>query len=161
MRKKWLLSYGLTALAGTALHFVYDWWPNALTALLAPVNESVWEHLKLFYWPYLVSAWLLVRHQRDPWQAWGGHLAALPAMPLLVLGAYYALTAGFAVGADWVNIALYYLVLAAGFAIAWHIGSSAVAARLAHWLLLPVALLGLGLVLFTFDPPQLPVFTAP
>ena len=38
--------------AGSALHFAFDWvggWRPM--ALLAAVNESIWEHLKLAFWP--------------------------------------------------------------------------------------------------------------
>jgi len=44
---------------GSALHFVFDWvggWRPV--ALIAAVNESVWEHLKLAFWPGLVWAFL-------------------------------------------------------------------------------------------------------
>ena len=30
-------------------HFMYDWFPNTLFAIIFPVNESIWEHMKLFY----------------------------------------------------------------------------------------------------------------
>ena len=29
-------------------HFLYEWFPNSLFALFFPVNESIWEHMKLF-----------------------------------------------------------------------------------------------------------------
>lgn len=35
-------------------HFVYDWFPNALTVIFFPVNESIWEHMKLLITPYLL-----------------------------------------------------------------------------------------------------------
>jgi|SRR6056297_1255649 len=42
---------------GSALHFLFDlaggWAP---LALIAAVNESIWEHLKLAFWPGLVWA---------------------------------------------------------------------------------------------------------
>lgn len=44
-------------LAGSALHFVFDWtgrWPPV--AVFAAVNESVFEHLKLAFWPGIVWA---------------------------------------------------------------------------------------------------------
>ena len=28
-------------------HFIYSWFPNVLFSLLFPVNESIWEHMKL------------------------------------------------------------------------------------------------------------------
>ena len=36
---------------GFLLHYLYDWSGRSnLVAILAPVNESVWEHLKLGTW---------------------------------------------------------------------------------------------------------------
>ena len=43
-------------LAGCVLHFLYEWQPNAVTALFSPVNESLWEHVKLVFWPFLGAA---------------------------------------------------------------------------------------------------------
>jgi hypothetical protein len=37
--------------AGTALHYAFAWSGHSkIVALIAPVNESVWEHLKMGYW---------------------------------------------------------------------------------------------------------------
>lgn len=30
-------------------HFVYDWFPNNIFALFFPVNESIWERMKIIY----------------------------------------------------------------------------------------------------------------
>lgn len=30
-------------------HFLYEWFPNSLFAILFPVNESIWEHMKLLF----------------------------------------------------------------------------------------------------------------
>lgn len=39
-------------IAGTLLHFAYEWsGMNSIVAMFAAVNESVWEHLKLFFVP--------------------------------------------------------------------------------------------------------------
>lgn len=41
-----------TLIAGTLLHFCYAWsGENPFIALFSPVNESVWEHLKLLFFP--------------------------------------------------------------------------------------------------------------
>ena len=47
-----------TLIAGTLLHFVYDWSQKAfLVSFFSPVNESTWEHLKLLFVPvFLYSA---------------------------------------------------------------------------------------------------------
>ena len=44
-----------TLIAGTLLHFCYEWsGENPFVALFAPVSESVWEHLKLLFFPVLI-----------------------------------------------------------------------------------------------------------
>lgn len=30
-------------------HFLYEWFPNPIFSVLFPVNESIWEHMKLLY----------------------------------------------------------------------------------------------------------------
>ena len=76
MRRKWGLVFTLAVLGGAALHFLYDVWPNPLTAVLAPVNESVWEHLKLLYWPFLAAAFVLARGADDARGRWCALAAA-------------------------------------------------------------------------------------
>ena len=45
----------VVALLGWLLHYVYRWTGNAfLVGLFVPVNESVWEHMKLVYVPMLI-----------------------------------------------------------------------------------------------------------
>ena len=96
MKRKWWTVCFLSILAGSALHFLYDLWPNPLTAVFAPVNESVWEHLKLLYWPFLAAAFVLTKDEADGRKSWCGLLAGLLGAPLLLLGAYYTLLSGFA-----------------------------------------------------------------
>ena len=35
-------------------HFMYKWIPNTLFSLIFPVNESIWEHMKLLVTPVLI-----------------------------------------------------------------------------------------------------------
>ena len=42
---------------GTLLHFTYEWsLENAFIGSFSAVNESVWEHLKLVFYPMLIAA---------------------------------------------------------------------------------------------------------
>lgn len=53
--------------AGSALHFVFDWcgrWPPL--AVFAAVNESIFEHLKLAFWPGVLWAGLASRRVDVP-----------------------------------------------------------------------------------------------
>lgn len=45
----------LELILGTLLHFIYEWsGNNAIIAGFSAVNESVWEHLKLVFYPMLI-----------------------------------------------------------------------------------------------------------
>ncbi len=39
---------------GTLFHFLYEWTQNNCIALISPVNESNWEHIKIMFYPYLL-----------------------------------------------------------------------------------------------------------
>lgn len=41
--------FGLSILS----HFIYEWIPNSIFSILFPVNESIWEHMKLLVTPVL------------------------------------------------------------------------------------------------------------
>jgi len=56
-----LLAFIAATLAGACLHFLYELFPNPVTACFAPVKESLWEHLKLISWPSLAAFLILAR----------------------------------------------------------------------------------------------------
>lgn len=48
-----------TVIFGTLLHFVYELsGRNIFVGIFAPINESVWEHLKLLFFP--MSIWIII-----------------------------------------------------------------------------------------------------
>lgn len=56
IRRKDLPYILITIIIGIFAHFMYEYsGKNPITALIAPVNESVWEHLKLLFFPFLLS----------------------------------------------------------------------------------------------------------
>jgi succinate dehydrogenase hydrophobic anchor subunit len=60
--KKHVLFYELTGVVfiivfGSILHFTFEWSSGqAVVGVFSAVNESVWEHLKLGFWPALMFA---------------------------------------------------------------------------------------------------------
>ncbi len=48
------LAFIIISIVGTLWHFIYEWTgENTIVGAVAPVNESVWEHLKLLFFPAL------------------------------------------------------------------------------------------------------------
>ena len=136
--KKLIVYYLIAAALGILLHFLFQWLPNPVTALVAPVRESVWEHTKLLYFPLLGTALLLNR---------GGQ--GIGRAPWLLSAVVACLV---------VDLALYFVLLVVGFLlprVLWPLcewpGTDKAAVGLA-------ALLGALIVWFTFFPPEAALF---
>lgn len=151
--------------AGTALHFLYQWSGESVAAApFAAVNESVWEHMKLLFWPMLLWAGaeraVLGGYSRGFWPAKAlGTLLGLALIPAL----YYTYTGALGVSVMWVDIAIFFLAAAAAFlaetrmlARDWRCRGGARASALVLLLLLSAAF-----VLCTFVPPRFPLFRDP
>ena len=151
--------------AGTALHFLYQWSGESVAAAaFAAVNESVWEHMKLLFWPMLLWAGaeraVLGGYSRGFWPAKAlGILLGLALIPAL----YYTYTGALGVSVMWVDIAIFFLAAAAAFlaetrmlARDWRCRGGARASALVLLLLLSAAF-----VLCTFVPPRFPLFRDP
>ncbi len=160
MRKKYLWGFALAALAGTGLHFLYPLCPMALVGLFAPVDESVWEHLKLLYWPFLTAAAILTRSYppETRLRAWSGFLLSLLLQPLALTGSYYLLSCGLGAASLVLDIALYYLTLAGGFYLAGRLARSGAAEPSLGLLIVLAAVYGVSLAVFTLAAPNLPIF---
>lgn len=159
MKKRYIIAFVISSLVGTGMHFLYDIVPSPLTAVFAPVNESVWEHLKLIFWPFLTAALVLNRKEKASNRAWGAALSALLLMPLFLLGIYYMLAAGFAFTADWFNIVLYFITMAFGFWVYYSLQKNGSASKWTGILAILTAIYGAALIFFTSSPRNLPIFT--
>lgn len=89
-----------TVLLGIGLHALYAWRPIPLLGLFSPVNESVWEHLKLLYWPFLAVCGLLSPRVPSLPAFWGAACSSLLTMPPVLMGIWYTAHCGFGAGTD-------------------------------------------------------------
>ena len=70
-QKKTIFTLIAALILGVGLHFLFSWLPSPITALVSPVRESLWEHLKILLIPLLLSG-LYLTHGRGldglaPW----------------------------------------------------------------------------------------------
>lgn len=156
LSKKALLIFVVATLAGACLHFLYDLFPNPVTAILSPVNESLWEHLKILVWPFLVLMLVLTnkgeKGDRGPWYL------ALVMIGTVMLGVgylYHVVAGGASLGFD---ICLYVLLMGAGFLLSALFDHSAIRDR-SDVLGLVVLAVTVAILLFTFLPPNNIFFT--
>lgn len=146
-----LVAFAIATVAGACLHFVYDLLPNPVTAIFSPISESLWEHVKIVFWPLLAAALVHTRgagrEGRGPWAV--GILAAVAGTLVLGYG-YHILMGGEAMAVD---LIIYVLMMALAFLLASRMNSPAVYAR-ADALSLLILAVGCAIVLFTFLPPS-------
>ena len=153
--KTLLFAYLIAAAAGVLLHFLYQWLPNPVFALISPVRESVWEHVKLLYFPLLVVSLVMGRGNssgRAPW------LLSMVVSCAVMLGAGYLYHVTFRGEAMAVDLILFFLPLALGFLlprVLWLLCEWPGTDKLAWGL---AALLGALIVWFTFFPPMTALF---
>lgn len=150
-------------LAGTLSHFLYEWSGNhAVVGLFTPVSESVWEHMKLLFFPMLLySLFLISRLRREfpclPSSLWAGLLAGTLAIPVL----YYSYT--WILGRDVFLLDLATFILSVVFAF-WISFRFALSCKGKPFGILPGGLVCVLLVCFlwfTYHPPGARLFTDP
>ena len=78
-------------LAGSAFHFAFElsefWTP---LALVSSVNESTWEHLKMYFWPGLIYALVQYTYTRDiANNYWLAKLGSLIMTPIGIVLSFY------------------------------------------------------------------------
>jgi len=90
-----LVGAAFIVIVGSALHFAFAWsgyWRPV--ALIAAVNESVWEHLKLAFWPGLL--WSLIEFcifRSHTSTFWSAKAYGLLVAPTLIVAIFYSYTA--------------------------------------------------------------------
>ncbi len=159
-----LAGFVVISLAGSALHFAFEWsgYLRAV-ALIAAVNESVWEHLKLAFWPALIFAAVeysfLHAHIKNFWVA---KSMALWIMPVTISVLFYAHAA--VLGHSWLplDLTIFFLAVGLGQWVSYRVITSppvgSRARQIANLGLLPLMT---AFCLFTYWPPYLFLFADP
>ena len=104
---------------------------------------------------------MLTKGEADGRKRWCGLLAGLLRAPLLLLGAYYTLSCGFALHGLPLDLMLYVLAMTGGFALAWHLQKAEFPAWVCGVLVIAAGVYGAALALFSFALPELPIFMPP
>jgi len=150
-------------LLGSALHFTFEWSGNQpIVGAFSAVNESVWEHLKLAFWPSLL--FMLVEYALLNKKANNFALAktvGVYTMVAIIPIIFYSYTAIIKDNA-FIDILTFVVAVIIGQLASYKLLTYK---KLAQYLniiaLAALVLLGLAFVLFTFYPPQLPIFKDP
>ncbi len=152
-----------TSLVGTLLHFLPDIAKSNFIYLTAPTNESVWEHLKLLFYPYLVF-------MAAEYFAYGkkakGFLGAKLRGALLgegaIIGIYYIYSGILGENFAWVDITLFFLGTAIAYVIPYLMIKNGKSKEFTARSAVVIFILQILLFsLFTYMPPQIGLFIDP
>ena len=150
--------------AGAAAHFLYGVLGRPFWAsLLFPVNESVFEHLKLGAFPTLLYAWLggaILKKKQGHINGWyKGQWTATCVCLTSILLLHYFYEGALGRHGPWGDVLIFFLSVILGqLAAARVIKSSEEKDR---WAMVLMMLLVLLLAAGTFWPPELPLFEDP
>lgn len=87
--KQTAIAASIVIVIGTVMHFVHELpWFNHFLGYVFPVNECVWEHMKMVVWPMLLLSVYLCIKSRSIKASGGPILAALIAVPVQI-GLFY------------------------------------------------------------------------
>jgi len=169
MNKAKILTWEITgtviiSLLGSFLHFafaLFGEWPPV--ALIAAVNESVWEHLKLAFWPALIYAlieWPFFRRKiKDFWIA---KIYGIFTMPIIITSFFYGYKTLMGHNILWVDISLFVFAVFAGQMFSYRLLlRQSFAAGIKTLAIILLVLMVTVFSLLTFFPPHCPLFCDP
>ena len=162
---KWqIFGFLFTVAVGSLLHFVYEWSGESIfVAPFSAVNESTWEHMKLFFIPAFLFAALqnifLGRRYDNFWFIKAvGILVGTLLIPLL----FYTYNGAFGKSPDWLNILFFVLATVCAYLVEYLLFRKLTRlSKLSIPAFILLCAIAFVFVVFTFFPPKLPIFQDP
>jgi len=161
--RRWeMAGWVAVGLMGPVLHFAWEWsGENVLVAAFSAVNESVWEHMKILFWPLLLLAAVetpvFAGHYRNFLAV---KAAAILSAAALVPVLYYTYSGVWGERFAAVDITIYYVAAAAAGVLTCTLAGRGrlvgAGKQVAAGVVLGV--LGALFVLFTYAPPDIALF---
>lgn len=99
---------------GSLLHFLFDWTKhNKVVAILAAVNESYWEHIKIAVWPVMLLQITLFIAGGNQFPSFvPAATIALYSIPISMVGLIFLYKSISKRNILWLDISLFFVVIA-------------------------------------------------
>ena len=149
---------------GSAFHFTYELSGKlAIVGAFSAVNESVWEHLKLAFWPsliWLLIEYLLIRKLTNNFLT--SKTLGTCIMIALIPIAFYSYTSITGGSIFAIDITTFIVAVIIGQIVSYTLFKKNQFSRNVDRVALVIlVVLGIAFIVFTFYPPHLPVFEDP
>ena len=151
-----ILGAVFVSILGTLLHFAYEFsGENYFVGLFTPVNESVWEHMKLLFFPMLVFS-LFSKEKLSP-ALMLGTLSGTFLIPVL----FYTYTGFLGFNIGFIDILIFYISVIFAFYVSYKSSQNKSFEKYKGMIFTLICILFVLFIVFTVFPPQLPIFIAP
>lgn len=147
-------------IAGTFAHFVYAWTgENRLVGFFVPVSESVWEHMKLVFFPMLLYSLPMVCKLRKEYPCISSAAAfGVTAGTLLIPIIFYIYTGVLGYNLFVLDLITFAVSVLTAFYLVYRLSRSCRLREEAALLWGAVALLMISFFVFTYAPPDIGIF---
>ncbi len=135
-----------------------------MVGVFAPVNESVFEHLKLVFWPAILYFFVLYLIKKSaPENGIVSLLMGIIAGMLTTVVLFYTYNGATGKNIDFINVIIYFIAIAVLIIVRnLFIKNNFLNSKKAKWLaVLGFIIIAVLLAVFTFYPPNIPLFVSP
>ena len=148
---------------GTLLHFTFEWSGfQSITGIFSAVNESVWEHLKIAFWPTLLFAIIEFRYlNKKTNNFFVAKALGIYAIMIIIPTIFYAYTI-FIEHNLIIDVLSFMLAIILGQLVSYKLLTfKKLSKNLKLISLIAIIILAIAFVVFTFYPLEVPLFQDP
>lgn len=159
------LSILITIVSIILLHFAYTWsLQNRLVAYVASTNESVWEQIKIAFWPELIIAIIYYFKKKPSFKKWTTSTASLLVTTIFIITTFFYTYTGI-IGNHFlvIDIAIFVLAVIFGYYMFFGIlhDKSDVKGSMIAVSIAVILLLFAAFIIFTNFTPNFGIFSTP
>lgn len=150
-------------ITGTLSHFIYHWTGNnTIAGLFTPVNESIWEHMKLIFFPMLIYSFFMIYKLKVKYPCIVSALClGILAGTLLIPAFYYTYSSILNKDVFILDIGTFILSTLIAFWLSYKFTLSCRLKSYTPFLFGLVCIVFVCFAVFTYDPPNIQIFEDP
>lgn len=158
-----LAGFLVTSLLGTLLHFLYDWFNEAIwIAPFSSVNESTWEHIKLLFWSMFIFTIVQSFFFKDRQDFWCVKRKGIILGMLLIPLIFYAYNGIIGKSPSWFNIAIFFISAAVAYIYETRLFyEENIICKSPTANIVILCIIALIFIIFTFVTPEINIFKDP
>jgi len=148
----------------SAFNFVYKWsGQNIIFAPFSAVNESIFEHMKILFFPMLIFALIESYYLKEHYENfWGAKLLGILFGVILIPILYYTYTGILGFSVDWFNIVIFFIADASAYFLENYLLKKKKVLNISNnFSLLMLIIVAIAFITLTFNQPKIPLFEDP